>query len=391
MKNAEQADRLAKVWARRVKELNPGARDPYHFATLELIKPNKLDLDYEKGHVMTVEREWFEQRKKAKRSETPESREPFRLSRVHHQSHFAQAVPREAKPRALEIERMGRRRGDLPSAERLAAKPAKEARSLISQAFAHFRERRSHRLAEVRRQAKEGLRLAKARNKDRKAKILAALANNLRAELLRIAETKAAEIKLAKDAYHRDVERARAIAEAMKRHKAAVAAAKRKHAGDAVRVKAAARMREKKGEAHEEARRNVEAEHPELLPYFDKVKSKLKHTKQRSRTEHFYQLAHDDPEGAILASQRAADKAVHAMLKHQPRTWESRAKSIESRICSRAGKLFMKGRPFALSSGERSALKKLGIDHEQIETACYRPPRRIVSGRGQTARASAPF
>lgn len=274
----------------------------------------------------------------------------------------------------------------------LALRPPKETAEFLRKQIAFVRELRRTRIAKLRAEAKAGIAIARAKYRDRKERIFAALKANRERDILRIHEAFEAQKRVVEQSHSVHVEMTRALKLETEAHRRRLKEAHNHHAASHARVKAAARMRERKGEHIEEARRNVEAHHPEMLPYFDSVAQKLKHTKTRSRTEHFYQLAHDNPEAVILASQRAADKALHAAVKHDARTWENRAKAVEAKIVERAHRDFAKGRPFRLKDSEKRILASLGIDAEELEMRAYRPAKRMISARrGAETRGRSPF
>ena len=138
-------------------------------------------------------------------------------------------------------------------------------------------------------------------------------------------------------------------------------------------------------------RQEVEATHPDLLPYFESVKMKLRNRPKLSAVEQFLQLVHDNPDAALRASVVAADRKVADILRHGDQRWETRAARLEGRICERAHKLANKGLPFRLKDSEALLLAKAGYDVEELEMRCHKPTRRIVSKRGQIKPERTPF
>lgn len=139
------------------------------------------------------------------------------------------------------------------------------------------------------------------------------------------------------------------------------------------------------------ARQEVEASQPDLLPYFESVKMKLRNRPKLSAYEQFLQLVHDDPDRAIRASAVAADRKVEELIRQGEKSWETRAKRLESRICERAHRLANKGLPFRLKGSEAKQLTRAGYDIEELEMKCHRPTKRIVSRRGSVRPEKTPF
>lgn len=146
-----------------------------------------------------------------------------------------------------------------------------------------------------------------------------------------------------------------------------------------------------RAEMIDRTRKEVAATHPDLLPFFESVKMRLRNRPKLSAFEQFLQLVHDSPDAAMRASIVASDRKVAELIRQGERSWESRVARVENAICARAHKLANKGLPFRLKDSEAKLLAKAGYDVEELEMRCYKPTKRIVSKRGAVRPERAPF
>lgn len=241
----------------------------------------------------------------------------------------------------------------------------------------------------VREECKVAKLKTRERLKIRRAKILLMWANNKRDELRRHDRTCADRKATIMATFERGSARTQALKAAMRDEKHQRAHLKRGHTSPA-RVKASMRAQETRSETIDRARHEVEAVSKNLLPYFEKVKGRLKKKKGISLAEQFFQMAHENPEAAMLSSQRKADLEIAALLEHGEPKWMQRAARVETAICKRATRAAKSGHLFQLKSSELKALQELNIDATRLVNECFNqqiPKRRIVSQR----LAAAPF
>jgi len=244
-------------------------------------------------------------------------------------------------------------------------------------------------LIRVREDAKRGRVRVKERRKAQRERLLRMWSRNQAAELDRLDRTIRERKAAIMATFDRGTARNRALAEAVRDAKRQKAEAKRR-ARSPAQLRAAIKAQERRDENLSRARDEVESTAPRLLPYFDKVKAKLRAKKNISLAEQFFQLAQENTDAALLASQRDADRQVAELVRQGEPRWNTQARRIEGAICNKATKAAKAGKLYKLPARERTALSKLGIDAGPLMSRCYNDAvsrRRVVSAR----MAAAPF
>jgi len=273
--------------------------------------------------------------------------------------------------------------------ELLDSRAPRDIRKLLADERKRLVEFKRFRISEVRASCKTAKIETRKRRAAQRAKLLRMWAQAQRAELDRHAKNCEAERAAILQTYAEGRERNRAIAQAVKRERSERAAMAKRHRKPAD-IKKAIRAREKRGEALDEARNEVEAVAPELLAYFDKVKARLRKAKKMSLAETFFHDAEAHPEQVIAAREHKSERDVKRLIETGEERWKSRHEKIQGMICERATKAARAGKLFQLKASEEKALAALGIAPGPLMARCYNAVatrRRKVSQR----LAPAPF
>lgn len=296
------------------------------------------------------------------------------------------------KSRAPEVMRKKEPRATIKEDARLmldSRSPA-DIKRILREEKKRLLENKKRQLQSARQACRESRAKMRAREKERREELVKRWQEDQERELAAHHERCRNRREWIKATYTADRERVKLLDAELKREKELRAAIKRRHLAPAA-VRAAMRKREKQSEDKDHARNEIARVSPRLLPYFDKVKGRLKKRPHMTLVESFLLDAEEHPEEVVIASQRGADREVAQLVREGEDAFRTRHARIEGLICERArrhAKRKGQGPAFQLKASELRALGRIGVDAGRLMNECYNQQlrrRRIVSQRLEDA------